>query len=273
MFTPKNYLDGIDIIYWINLERAKERRLKMMTMFSNPCFKNIPCVRIPAIDGITDFIYDYAEVENELMTVIEYACSISHFIAIHNFVNSGYEVGLIMEDDMTLAFQKYWNKTIREIIDSAPNNWGIIQLCYITGNLPSSTFEKIEYNNENRLFSTGAYLIRRESAIQFIREIYNKHADKYQFMEGGDLHHQADHFIYTLNHTYTYKYPFFIYDYDELSSIHPTHIKFHNTSRKMIEGELELTRKENSIFSLLNGMTVITTVLGFCNYICKRYGV
>jgi GR25 family glycosyltransferase involved in LPS biosynthesis len=42
------YLEGIDIIYYINLDRSVERRKNMEELLSH---FNIPNVRISAVDG------------------------------------------------------------------------------------------------------------------------------------------------------------------------------------------------------------------------------
>jgi len=34
----KKYLDGIDVIYWINLDRATDRKIKMEKLFQDPMF-------------------------------------------------------------------------------------------------------------------------------------------------------------------------------------------------------------------------------------------
>ena len=47
-------LNGIDIIYWINLDRSKERRKHMETVLKDPVFDGIKNERIKAIDGEKD---------------------------------------------------------------------------------------------------------------------------------------------------------------------------------------------------------------------------
>ena len=46
----KDYLDGIDIIYWINLDRAKDRQHHMNKIFKDNIFKNKKIIRNKAID-------------------------------------------------------------------------------------------------------------------------------------------------------------------------------------------------------------------------------
>ena len=35
-FKPTDYLDGIDVIYWINLDRSTDRRQRMQQLFEAP---------------------------------------------------------------------------------------------------------------------------------------------------------------------------------------------------------------------------------------------
>jgi len=45
------YLDGIDVIYYINLDRSVDRRNHMERIFENSVFDDIKVVRFPAYDG------------------------------------------------------------------------------------------------------------------------------------------------------------------------------------------------------------------------------
>ena len=51
-------LNGIDIVYWINLDRSNDRRYNMTTMFEDDAFKDIKNERFPAIDYKTNDIMD-----------------------------------------------------------------------------------------------------------------------------------------------------------------------------------------------------------------------
>jgi NADH:ubiquinone oxidoreductase subunit K len=51
--TNIHYLDGIDCIYWINLDRSIDRKQKMEEMFTDPIFIGKPIKRIEAVDGKT----------------------------------------------------------------------------------------------------------------------------------------------------------------------------------------------------------------------------
>ena len=50
-FKTTDYLDGIDVIYWINLDRSVDRRQQMEKMFEDPVFAQKKIIRISAVDG------------------------------------------------------------------------------------------------------------------------------------------------------------------------------------------------------------------------------
>ena len=220
----KDYLDGIDVIYWINLERSQDRRKNMEKMFEDPIFKGKKIVRISAVDGkasnIDSILNDNFEgMLPDKFTKVEYACTLSHINAIREFSKTKDEVALIMEDDMTLEFQPYWKKSLKQIMHNAPSDWEIIQLCYILPNI-NETPKKLYTQNNHNYFSTGAYIINKK----------NNNIPKM-------IHSQnptADVYLYQIFNTYVYKYPMFIYNNNESSTIHQDHINHHDQSKQVL---------------------------------------
>lgn len=237
-------MEGVDHIYWLNLDRCKDRYDDMKKMLSDPCFDNIPKTRISAVDGMNDNIFNYLMIDEKKSIDVQYACLTSHFRAMHHFsLNcSPGQIALIFEDDMTLDLKKYWTKTIREISNDAPPDWDIIQLSYIVHNIPSRTYEPILYNNSNALYGIGAYIMKYESAKRFIRMMYNDKNGKYMFLKNREpsfVYHISDHYIYSFNKGYCYRYPYFIYAYNQISTVNTSHMDFHNRSRAQIENFLK----------------------------------
>lgn len=228
-FDPTaRYMQGVDIVYWVNLDRSHERRELMETVFSDPVFENTPNQRFPAIDGKTVDVFSYfepSEKETPRLNNVEYACLISHLEVIRTFSESDYAVALIMEDDMTLEFKDYWKKPINDIIEEAPTDWEVIQLCYI--GQPA-----VELYDAWR-FSTGAYIINKKGAAKLM-ELKEKGTtyDLKQHPNAPYLH--ADSFIFSYLKTYCYKYPMFIYKDDNDSLLHPTDIDSHKESKQRI---------------------------------------
>jgi GR25 family glycosyltransferase involved in LPS biosynthesis len=217
--TKKDYIDGVDVIYWINLDRSPDRRQRMEQMFKDPVFKGKKIVRVSAVDGKASNIDQLLNANLEGMqpdkfSKVEYACLLSHLNTIKQFSESTDETALIMEDDMTLEFKPYWKKTVKQIMDNAPSDWDIIQLCYITSNtIPNKMYTK----NPGNIYSTGAYLINKKYKPTKVLNPNTKHS--------------ADDYLFTLSNTYVYKYPMFIYGDSETSTIHPDHFAMHNKSK------------------------------------------
>lgn len=215
-----DYLNGIDIIYWINLDRSVNRRNDIEEMFQDKSFYNIPNKRIPAIDGKTEYLdsilnyyfYNFKyEIDNK-----EYGCILSHLLAILEFNNSNYEIALIIEDDMTIKFKQHWKEPIKTCISNAPDDWEILQLTYLTYNnyIPSDMYTRSSGGS-----GTGAYLISKKGANKLINLLYNN--NKFNLNDKG--YAVADYLLYNHLISYKYKYPYFI-PANKDSEIHPDHI-------------------------------------------------
>lgn len=231
---PQNtrFLDGIDVIYWINLDRSPDRRKYMEGLFTNPVFDGIPNERIKAADGkLPATVYEKLRLKYKQKNDYEYACLLSHLETVQKFSQTNKPIALITEDDITLDFQKYWRKTVRDIISQAPSNWEIIQLCYITVNANPLEFELYEHNTRNKCVSAAAYLIKNSAAKKLINRIYSN--GKYTIEP--QINHHADCFLFANLRTYTYKFPMFMYKKQNTSLLHPEDLIEHEVSRRKIE--------------------------------------
>ena len=97
---------------------------------------NIKNERINAFDGKTlpdNEIYGRFENYNlKSHTKIEFACLLSHLETIRRFSETDKKIALIFEDDVSLDYVKYWNKSICNIIKNAPSDWEILMLNYVS---------------------------------------------------------------------------------------------------------------------------------------------
>lgn len=235
-----DFLHGIDQVYWINLERSTERRQHMLKMFQDESFKHLSkkkCIkRINAIDGTSYPVFDKLKTNEINNTKVEYACLLSHLEAIREFAESDNDTALIMEDDVTLEFKPYWNKSIQEIIDRAPYNWEMIQLCYITSKQMNKEYTlNSNYGKANQYGNTAslaAYIINKKSAIKFIGEHYDESTQRYKLRNYHT--HEADHYLFKCLRTYIYKYPMFIYPTENDSTLHPSDLTSHVLSKRRI---------------------------------------
>ena len=81
-------LNGIDIIYWINLDRSLDRKKRMLQMFTDDSFKNIPIKRFSAVDGKNENIDEMMTMRKRKLTNPEYGCLLSHLEIINEFSNT-----------------------------------------------------------------------------------------------------------------------------------------------------------------------------------------
>ncbi len=229
-FTDEKWLDGIDIIYWINLDRSVDRKKWMEELFQDPVFRNVPNQRINAVDGKTPGIIDSMlniPEKQDGHTDVVYACLLSHLNAIKELSTSKYNIALISEDDICLDFQKYWKKPISEIIGNAPADWDIIQLYYFVEDdfLP----DEYTFNKNSQYSSAIAYLINKKASKKIMDGIYIN--GKYKLkMEHP---HSADNYIYRELISYVYKYPFMIHKTENDSTLHQEHVDEIHTPAKM----------------------------------------
>ena len=231
--NAKKYLDGVDIIYWINLERSKDRKKEMEKMLQDEVFGGIPKQRIIAYDGKTniDSVFNKYVIENKNATDLEYACLLSHLETIRTFNETPYNVALIFEDDVTLEFKKYWRQSVKEIIENAPEDWDIILLGYTKTDLKSwnnvKMYEKLINGN---YFSTLSYLVNKKCCKKLLENYKN---NKYYLDK--KYQHSSDIYMYKITNVYVYKYPYFTYETNNESTIHQDHVPDHDLSKRLIQ--------------------------------------
>ena len=228
----ENHLNGIDIIYWINLDRSNDRKVNMEKLLKDNAFSGIPNKRISAVDGNNEkYVYDQFKVYNYNAKTKEYACTLSHLNAIKQFNESKYDVALILEDDCTLELKKYWKKSVKDIIQNAPSDWEIIMLNYII--LPGNDHPFLIWNHDSDYTevlpsSCLSYIINKKGSNKIIKIENNK------YILSDNIHHVADSYIYKSAKTYCYKYPMFIYPKDNESNINEDHNSINEYARKLI---------------------------------------
>jgi len=273
------YINVVDIIYWINLDRSNDRRKNMEKILSNFKIENI---RIKASDGkleTDDNIYGKFITDKLSISKLEYACLLSHLNTIKQFSESNYEIALILEDDVSLDFSIYWDKPLSEIINEVPKDWDIIMLGYLY-NKPVRNLYTLN-TMYNKFSSALSYIINKKSALKFINNIYKN--DKYYLTT--KFHHQADDLIYRMNTTYVYKYPYFINNNNNISTIGLCNNTFFNelkiktleTWKNYILEKVNNNSKnvfllnDNNNKNIINEKFIIVNLYGFyCNYIYKN---
>jgi GR25 family glycosyltransferase involved in LPS biosynthesis len=217
-------INGIDTIYWINLDRSKDRRVLMENMFKKI---KVPNKRISASDGklIPNIASNFIAFTPKNQSPGVYGCLLSHLRTIKEFYISNKNIALVLEDDISLEFMPFWKRDIRTIIGQAPMDWDIIMLHYTD----------IDPNNHRNLYnrwkpnicSTMAYLINKRGA----QKIMSLNKNGKWFIPVKD--HVADVVVYNCCNTYIYRYAYFTINSKLNSLLHNEHLELHNRSKNM----------------------------------------
>jgi GR25 family glycosyltransferase involved in LPS biosynthesis len=215
------YINGIDMIYWINLDRSSNRKADMERILNK---LSVPNTRIRASDGKLENVREYFINTLVINNNGEYGCLLSHLRTIKQFWESGLERCLILEDDITLDFMKYWKKDINTVINEAPNDWEVIGM---TQTLDSSSNIAGDYTPFwDYFFSAQGYIINRSGA-QKIMSLYK--LDKWEL---NIDYHTSEKVIYGNTKMYVYKYPYFTYSLYNNSTIHINHSELHRIAKE-----------------------------------------
>lgn len=229
---------GVDAIYYINMDKSTDRNEHMKQQLSDPAFSGVPVTRIAAFDGAKDDIFKYLDfyrcAKNPRMMNSEYACTLSHFRAIHEFAMTDDPIALIFEDDVSTEFIPYWKKTMRQHIDDAPKDWEVLQLSYILfETVPTVEYELWEM--KKNFVGAAAYLIKNDAAkrlINYLCQYSSPAMPKYTFGPEIPYYHHADRFLYCFFKTYSYNCAPFTYRDQNDSNIHPDHLDYHSESKE-----------------------------------------
>jgi GR25 family glycosyltransferase involved in LPS biosynthesis len=218
-----NYIDGI---LWINLDRSPNRKTHMENILSDI---SIPKYRISAIDGTTFNMEN--NVKNMKLrrnfSLVEKACTLSHIKAINYAKNLSGNYFIICEDDIKIVNIYLLNINLEKVILEAP----IFDILIIS---------KIFYKKLSEQYTkwipqiqgTQCYVISRTGLEKICSMVhYDNLTDTFIFNTEYPFE-VADLFIYAYVNTYAYKYNL-ISTLDEESTIHLNHLNNHKRSSKI----------------------------------------
>ena len=205
--------------YWINVDTQTKRAANMINQFNERKIEN---TRIDAVKP---------SIENPTKVDFERCCTFSHLKAIETFLDSKDDFALICEDDLSFEFEEFWDKSLEEIIQNAPNNWGIIQLAYILQSIEHKFKDKANYFNYKTLSVSGtlAYIINRKCAKSLV-DVFKKrrHIPTADCFRTG-IYASVEY--YTSFNSFVYKYPMFTYP-DNNDSLIGNSLSLHVASKK-----------------------------------------
>jgi GR25 family glycosyltransferase involved in LPS biosynthesis len=217
-------------VYWINMDRSKERRENMLNVLKDSAFDGMTKHRIEAFDGTNPTTEKKMRTMIDMTdkaTVKEYACLLSHLKTILLFSKSNYEYALILEDDASIEYKPFWKKTFMECIKKAPSDWEIVQLCFFGHKLPTQLYSSKHH------YSTTAYIIRKTAAKKLIKQMQPL------FTLDNTLIPVSDVYIYKVLKTYVYRYPFFTFENKDTTIFDKKELIGRNKSKQTLKKLLE----------------------------------
>lgn len=227
MKTRKNR-SKIDIIYWINLERSKDRYNYMTDLLKDDTFIGMKKKRIEAVDGKRKDIQSFLRTKFHNLDFKEkpniYCCLLSHLNTLLEFAKSNHKTALIFEDDVSLEYKQYWKNSLHDCVKHAPPDWEVLQLAIITLNkMPHLLYTPYK----EQFWSSAAYIVNKKAVLHFLKHFFNG-----KFIL--DENHTSESYIFKNMNTYTYKYPYFTYTAKD-STLHSDHLlKSHIPSKERI---------------------------------------
>ena len=221
--------------YWINLDRASERRASMVEQLTS---RGIPNVRIQAFDGAHENLSEYVPkdwAEPRIRPAKgEIATTLSHLKALHEFYKSGNPVGIICEDDLIFEFEPKWPYTLVSLINEAPLGWDVLMLSITIAD--SNVWDFILANKQRyqtrryNWHSALAYAVTRSYACSVLKRYSTPlGSDRFTCKLHGNMTKMASEpTILGLGSTkYTVIPPAFTYPTKNMSYIHPSHLASH----------------------------------------------
>ncbi len=187
--------NNIDIpIYYINLERCKERNTYMKKQFKDYGIKQWK--RIQAVDGDTDSSVVYSN-DFKGLTKGEIGCTLSHLRAIKQAYDNNLQYVLIIEDDVTLEFSNFWEHKLTKYIEEAPSGWTILQLFSDYNYLNNKRSDPyIAVNSDHNYYSTVSYIINRVGMMGILEKTMVN--DTFLMSKTLAKMGAADYYIYNL---------------------------------------------------------------------------
>lgn len=255
-----NNLKGLPKIYYINLDRSKDRNLYMLKQFKKYNITNFE--RVSATDylntNIKDIVInDTLEKESGLCTTY------THLKTIKKFLNSDEDYAIICEDDVDFSTSENWTFCWKDIFNNINNKIDILQMCIST-----RLDMDINFHLHNRSFwdfNCTAYFINKKIAKKILDEylVDNKiNLSNYKYRKIFDKQNKDSYqtiriptneeIIYNVKKETTYSMPLFTYSLDFISLLHPDHFEQAKNSRDRVVNFWQNIASNFSIDDLLN---------------------
>ena len=215
----------IDKIIVINLDRAKERKTKLVESFNSVGVNPNDVLFLSAFDG--EYLNNSFERTilgksmNRTFAKGEICCTLSHITAIKIAKTLGYKNILVLEDDIELCDD--FLLRIDNIGNQLPENWDQIYVGAIVSGLGDKISENIYKITTDCMMGTHSYILNN-SAYDLVSN---------KFLEFNTALDGEFNILHTNNMLNTFIYvPFLTYQYDGYSYITNSHKKMKDMTNK-----------------------------------------
>lgn len=249
-------LDNFGPVYLINLPDQIERSQHMKKQFAKNNITDYTMIH--AVDGRTSDLREIVYGKYPKLRSAEIGCIASHVKAIQTWLDtSDSEYAIIMEDDCSFDNVKHWQWDWNYFMANVPEDADIVQLVMLKeDNVKFNMHRKDRYNPSDFFsysWSTACYLIKRSYAKKLISKLVVD--GKIRSFEGKYKDKPADVILYNLGNAYSM--PILTHFVDTKNAINLGHQKFHNRSKKYIDGwwqNYSQKYTKESFFDVDNGL-------------------
>jgi GR25 family glycosyltransferase involved in LPS biosynthesis len=220
------YINGIEHIFWINLDSENKRKTHMESILNKI---NISNTRISAININSDELLLFLKIIgnncDDKIDLKEICCTLSHIKAI-SMINNLYDLNkqkyfMICEDDIDISNTEILDIDLETIINNSPE-FDVLKLVHMSAtHLNEEYIQGDVYDRSGG--STACYIISNKGVKNFIKTVANITNDFNLTIY--KKFYRADVFIYEYVNAISYKYCFFSY-INTVSCIHPDHHDF-----------------------------------------------
>jgi len=216
---------GFDHVYVINLPKRIDRREKIFTELSYLGLEHTYCIN--PVDGNNIDISDLIKLKKinpyfidpvGIVTTGMYGCAFSHYNVWTEFLESGYDTALILEDDVYLGtpkdevFMRLWKLISEELVTL---DWDIFFLARLSVNLfgdkvteniikPHSSWEIKKHG----VWGAHAYVITRKAAERMVKDYLPVKYAVDVFIDSYTSDKELN--VYSVNTSYWYQYSAFL---------------------------------------------------------------
>jgi len=237
--SPLNVRVGDMPIYYINLDRSRERREAMDAQLRALGLSNYE--RVAAVDGsalaswhggsMGDGLYFTNDFSQDGSTIGELGCTLSHLktLASIDLTKTHKQVALILEDDASFELVPRWPESLRELLATAPDDWEIIKLHHneeLWQARSSESARFVRHESNDPTYGAVAYLVNARGCAAVRRYGFSLNPSRCSQI-------QADRYIYALAITYDYHLPLFV-TLDNDSEIHEDHRAGHAAQHALV---------------------------------------